>query len=329
MEDIGIFPRTPQKGDIVKAITSRGIARAKGWATPVIQGEVLALTEKAILVKGHADVYDDDTCMICGITLKKFTSRFTHVGPVCSKQNGLFYPTDTELTDEQRQEIRDRIRATWEGEAWMPRAWTRFTVLEEAPSHTGPDDSNRVPAHDTPENTPGPRDSISKFDTNTHSQHQIAREDVNPAPTVEKIDVRFSIETLHTTKSQGAYIVCRSQFAHKDRCTSVSPRHWDAEIAPFPPSFPRPGAWCYPVSPVLAHQLKAAFEGVASRRGTPQFAELLKHSQVMEEAREIKDQDGADLPDIPVTKTRPWNHQAKSFWYAVKLLGPLPGQENV
>lgn len=320
----GVMPRIPRKGDIVKAITSRGIARAKGWVTPVIQGEVLAVTEKGILVRGAADVYDDDSCMICGITLRKFESRFAHIGPICAKKTGLFYPTDTELTEDQRQEIRDRIRNTWSGEEWLPRAWTTFTVLEEVRGHhTLADRTPEKAEYRAPENDSNTENRASRTSPNhslCHSSHKLGANDVTPA-VVEKIDVRFSIETLQTAKSQGQYIVCRSQYAHKERCTAVSPRHWDPAIEPFPPSFPRPGAWCYPVSPVLAHQLKAAFEGVAVRRGTPQFAELLKQSATMAEAGAIKEQDESTLPEIPVTKTKAWSHQVRAFHFTKKIWG--------
>lgn len=304
-----MLERIPRRGDIVRAETSAGIARMKGWVTRVIQGEVLAITEKSMLVRGCADVYADDGCMICGRTLTKFTSRAVYIGPTCAKNNNLFYPTDEELTPEQRDEIRARIRATWKGEEWMPRAWTKFTVIEEA--------------HVAPEGSIGPseQEKTQKIEQPERmSRHQMSTTLDAPAPPVEKVDVRFSIETLATTKSQGTYIVCRSRFEHKEKCQSINPRTWDPEIAPFPPGFPRPGAWVYPVSAVLAHQLKTAFEG-CNRRGTPQFAELLKQSATIAEAGEIKTQDEASLPEIPVTKTRAWAHQTRAYHFVQKIWG--------
>jgi hypothetical protein len=312
----------PRKGDIVRAETSAGIARAKGWVTRVITGEVLALTEKSVLVRGEADVYTDDGCMICGITLRKFESRSVHIGPVCAKNNNLHYPTDTELTDEQKQEIRDRIRATWSGEAWMPRQYTKFTIIEERrpATHTvaAPGLNQASGGSSFPENAR----SITGVhgDPMANGRRSLHATGVSPEIPVERIDVRFSVETLQTAKSQGLYIVCRSQYAHKDRCASVSPRTWDPQIAAFPPSFPRPGAWVYPVSPAIAHQLKDAFEGTV-RRGTPSFTALLAQSKVMAEAGAIKDQDEATLPEIPVTKTKAWGHQRRAYAFVQKIWG--------
>lgn len=315
--------RAPQKGDIVRAETSQGIARAKGWVTRVIAGEVLALTEKAVLIRGEADVYADDGCMICGRILQKFTSRAVYIGPICAKKNGLFYPTDEELTDEQKQEIRDRIRSTWTGEAWMPRAYTRFTVIEEARPVTrlppSPEESRAAGEENSPKIAGlalPPKHSLSQ------GRHMLASNNVSAEtpPPIERIDVRFSVETLQTAKSQGLYIVCRSQYEHKERCQSVSPRTWDPQVAPFPPSFPRPGAWVYPVSAALAHHLKDAFEGL-NRRGTPAFTTLLAQSATLAEASEIKTQDEASLPEIPVTKTKAWLHQRRAYAFVQKIWG--------
>lgn len=314
------MPPPVRKGDIVRAETSVGIARAKGWVTRVIVGEVLALTEKAVFIRGEADVYSDDGCMICGRTLQKFTSRAVYIGPVCAKKNGLFYPTDEELTDEQKQEIRERIRTTWAGEAWMPRSFTRFTVVEERPiaaiSHVSP----TTPEASGEENSSKIAcNALMSRDANGTGRHNLRANDVSPAP-VERVDVRFSVETLQTPKNQGLYIVCRSQFEHKEKCQSVSPRSWDPQVAAFPPSFPRPGAWIYPVSAALAHQLKDAFEGCV-RRGTPAFTALLAQSAVMAEASEIKQQSEDSLPEIPVTKTKAWAHQRRAFAFVQKIWG--------
>jgi hypothetical protein len=330
MQDM-IPARSMQKGDIVRAETSAGIARAKGWVTRVIQGEVLATTPKAVLIRGTADVYEDQGCLICGRTLQKFTSRAVYIGPVCAEKNGLFYPTDEELTDEQRQEIRDRIRSTWSGEEWMPRQYTRFTVIEEARA-TAP------PSQFTPEPSPaGPQymdDSGEKSGNSPQAglavkqfvrTHQIGQETAPTPP--EIIDVRFSIEDVTTEKHNGRYIVCRARFEHKDRCKSVLGRSWEPAVAPFPPAFPRPGAWLYPVSVWTAHALRDAFPNL-NRRGTPAFTALLAQSATLDEARKVKEMDGADLGAIPLTKTTPWEHQTRAFRFAAKLWGNLPDESH-
>lgn len=74
--------------------------------------------------------------------------------------------------------------------------------------------------------------------------------------------------------------------------------------------------WIYPKSPTAAARILDTFGQDADHGGR-----LAGMVQVIAQAREVK---SSDPTDIPVTKTKPWAHQKKAFWFAVNLLGGLP-----
>src|SRR5215467_1012542 len=205
----------------------------------------------------------------------------------------------------------------------MPRAYTKFTVLEEAPrvSHVSrPHDgsSDVLPATGIASNSKIEEAYMLSQKPENASQ---SRDTAPPAP--ERVDVRFSIDVLSTSKHRGRYIVCRSQFEHREKAKGVAGRVWDGEVPPCPPAWPRAGGWVYPVEAIIALRLKEAFAGLV-RRGTPSFTDLLKQSASIVEADAIKQQDAESLPKIPLVKTEPWNHQTRAFGFVTKLWGGLP-----
>lgn len=72
----------------------------------------------------------------------------------------------------------------------------------------------------------------------------------------------------------------------------------------------------FPESPAAAEVLREAFAPTGLQT-TPAFTALLREARAVRDAAAAKE--ATDLPPIPLTKTEPWLHQLRAFWFAYPL----------
>lgn len=87
----------------------------------VMEGFVEAETEKAILFNGQAFAEERIHCLRCGRELTHPSSRLVGFGPICSDYIGVKWPTEGELTPEQIEQVKAKIREiVYVG--WLPKS---------------------------------------------------------------------------------------------------------------------------------------------------------------------------------------------------------------
>lgn len=109
----------------------------------------------------------------------------------------------------------------------------------------------------------------------------------------------------------GEALAIQAPYYMKDVCKSIPGARWKSDIK----------LWTYPATPSAARQIFLALPHAESS-WTDDAKVLLAEAHRMDQAQAHKTAD--DLPAIPCTKTTPWQHQTRAFWYAVDLLGGLP-----
>ncbi|QOJ33929.1 MAG: hypothetical protein HRU82_02730 [Nitrospira sp.] len=105
-------------------------------------------------------------------------------------------------------------------------------------------------------------------------------------------------------------LAVRAPFALKDALKGVPGARWNKELH----------VWVYPPTP---HAARAVFDAIPSETSTwsDHAAALLVEAERIAKAAELKTAE--NLPNIPQTKTTPWPHQARAFWFAIDMLGGL------
>ncbi|MBX3321270.1 MAG: hypothetical protein KF890_15445 [Nitrospira sp.] len=113
----------------------------------------------------------------------------------------------------------------------------------------------------------------------------------------------------------GEALAIQAPYYMKDVCKSIPGARWKPDLK----------MWTYPATPSAAREIHLTLP-----QETTSWAEtaavLLVEADRMAKAQAHKT--AADLPAIPFTKTKPWAHQLRAFWYAVDLLGGLPHAKN-
>lgn len=105
---------------------------------------------------------------------------------------------------------------------------------------------------------------------------------------------------------EGGRIVVRTPFKFKDVCKGIANARWAPGIK----------AWTYPPTPTAAANIRAAFlrtHVLADER----FVQLCAQHDT-DRLSQIH-RDAEDAPAIPVTRTEPWAHQRRAFWFAKDL----------
>lgn len=110
-------------------------------------------------------------------------------------------------------------------------------------------------------------------------------------------------------------LAIQAPYYMKDVCKSIPGARWKPDLK----------MWTYPATPSAARQIFLTLPQAESS-WTDEARVLLVEADRMAKAQAHKT--AADLPAIPHTKTTPWAHQLRAFWYAVDLLGGLPHAKN-
>lgn len=104
-------------------------------------------------------------------------------------------------------------------------------------------------------------------------------------------------------------LAIQAPYYMKDVCKSIPGARWKPELK----------MWTYPATPSAA---RAIFTTLPQESSWADEAKIyLAEASRMDQAQAHKTAD--DLPAIPCTKTTPWPHQARAFWFAIDLLGGL------
>ena len=110
-------------------------------------------------------------------------------------------------------------------------------------------------------------------------------------------------------------LAIQAPYYMKDVCKSIPGARWKPELK----------MWTYPATPSAAQAIHLTLPQ-SETSWAETAAVLLVEADRMAKAQAHKT--AADLPAIPHTKTTPWAHQLRAFWYAVDLLGGLPHAKN-
>lgn len=106
---------------------------------------------------------------------------------------------------------------------------------------------------------------------------------------------------------EGDRIKVRAPYRFRDTCRGVPGSRWvKAEKA-----------WTYPQSATSAAHVRDAFIATAVD-ADERFAELVEEYDAAT-ARSASIREDEEPPDIPLTKTTPWRHQRRAFWFAKEL----------
>lgn len=97
-----------------------------------IEGEIIKETPKAVLIKGHGNVFAPVFCMCCGQELTNPVSKFLGIGPTCCEKWG--FPRPDRLNDEQLLELREQLKINTSFEEWIPKS----VIVEDVSRETVP-----------------------------------------------------------------------------------------------------------------------------------------------------------------------------------------------
>ena len=106
----------------------------------------------------------------------------------------------------------------------------------------------------------------------------------------------------------GRIIRLKVPFYMKGRCMAIPGGVWSKAG----------GTWDYLLTPATATAIFSLFNGELP----PEiYSRLDCIRRTFTEAVKIKELPIDQLPDIPIAKTRPWDHQKRAYWFITKLLG--------
>jgi len=118
-------PTKPKLGvRLMKIKLKNWLAREHNVGTE-LEGEVKAETEKAILFTGNTEAREAVHCLRCGRNLTHPSSRFVGFGPECSEKLGVPYPSKSELTEEQIEAAKGKLRKLKVEEEWIPKSQSK------------------------------------------------------------------------------------------------------------------------------------------------------------------------------------------------------------
>lgn len=103
-------------------------------------------------------------------------------------------------------------------------------------------------------------------------------------------------------------LAVRAPFAAKDQLKAVPGARWNKELH----------VWVYPPTPHAAKGLFEALPAETTTWGETAAALLVEAERI---AKAAAQKTAEELPAIPRTKTVPWAHQVRAFWFASDLLG--------
>jgi len=107
---------------------------------------------------------------------------------------------------------------------------------------------------------------------------------------------------------KGRIIRLKTPFAMKGRCMAIPGGVWSKAT----------GTWDYPLTPATATAIFSQFSGELP----PEiYSRLDRIRRTFTEAQKIKELPIDQLPDIPIAKTPPWDHQKRAYWFITRLLG--------
>jgi hypothetical protein len=114
-----------KKGDRVRFVVKKWFRDKAELGSMELEGEVKAVTERALLVEGSASVRESKHCLRCGLEITNPVSQWCGYGPVCSEYVGVERVEVEErgLSEDEKEEVRGRIvEETWFGEKWFPKS---------------------------------------------------------------------------------------------------------------------------------------------------------------------------------------------------------------
>jgi len=92
----------------------------------------------------------------------------------------------------------------------------------------------------------------------------------------------------------------------KELCKTIPGARWDAALK----------CWTYPATPGAASSIRQAFPNEQTA-WSEEATGLVRQAEEIVSAQSVKQAE--ILPEIPLTKTKPWHHQKQAFWFAEKL----------
>lgn len=102
---------------------------------------------------------------------------------------------------------------------------------------------------------------------------------------------------------QDQHLLVEAPYLLKDACKAIAGARWQKSLK----------AWAYPPTPSAARALHLAFPNPMAT-WTEEAAALLIEAEQIADAAAHKTAE--NLPPIPLTKTTPWPHQLRGFWFA-------------
>lgn len=90
-----------------------------------LDGVITKESAKAVFFEGTVSIRESQYCLNCGRQIENFKSRWVGYGPICSENLGI--PRPDTLTEEQRNEIRERIQTQTQIKVWLPKS--RITIV--------------------------------------------------------------------------------------------------------------------------------------------------------------------------------------------------------
>ncbi|HEY8343300.1 MAG TPA: SNF2-related protein [Calditerricola sp.] len=114
---------------------------------------------------------------------------------------------------------------------------------------------------------------------------------------------------------RGGRLYVRAPFGRKDALKAVAGARWSPEAR----------AWTYPATVEIMRQVRRVLDGLAPVQYDEAAEKLLQDAERAEQAAAAKT--AAQLPPIPITKTEPWPHQQRAFWFAHDLRAAMLAAE--
>lgn len=120
---------------------------------------------------------------------------------------------------------------------------------------------------------------------------------------------------VNTARIEKNKIRIKADFHLKDLCKAVPGYAWNGGAK----------EWTYPVTSSIAYQIQFYLGGKIII--DPEIEKLAAAFSVVKNAAMYKICPIEELAPIPRTKTKPWLHQCRSFWFVAACWGGLLGHE--
>jgi superfamily II DNA or RNA helicase len=277
-----------------------------------LEGELKAVTPKAILFVGIASTQEARNCHRCGLYIKNPVSVVIGYGPDCCEHLGIHRPANDEWTEEQKDEIRQRIAETSAVEVWLPRSTIKIEVIEHAP---------KIEPKPAPAVAPDLAKVSAWLVTARKSLEAIRRGETVGNWTEETLAAKIAEgEALlapiapapvavpaFAASVENGVIYVRCPYDARFLAKAIAGcRGWDGTSK----------RWKYLATYNVAKAIAGVFPQAVLDDG---FRALLR--QADEAGKAVAHKTATDLPAIPVTKTEPWTHQLQTYHFARELNG--------